>query len=174
MPNYKQVAEELKTLVGKLGVSKKELQDIVDRGAAAPSFEKKLEEVDKALARVRELSSTTLTDVEKQRKMVQMESDMELLSIIIDTSPVYEERLKAQREKARISAALGTYKAQGVLRIEDLLDEDENEIRVILAEAAKDIAARQNLQRVLKGVEVLLRVTVFSATMTSKLALAAA
>ncbi|MDY7232762.1 hypothetical protein [Hyalangium rubrum] len=175
MADYKAVATELKGLVQKLGVSKKELQDIHDRGEAGTRAEERVKEVEAALLAVQDIvRKTELTEAERQRKIAQLEADLELLEIINSTSPDFQERLSAQRHITRCLAVLGTYKAASVLRIEQLLDDNKDELKTILAEAAKDIAARQNLQRVLKGVEVLLRATAFTAALTSKLAIAAA
>jgi hypothetical protein len=174
MADYKAAATELKGVVQTLGVTKKELQDIADKGEAGQRAEDKVKAVEAALNVVRDIArKTEITEVERQRKIAQLEADLELLEIINSTSPDMQERLKAQRDISRCAAALGAYKAATVLRVEELLDDNKEELKMILAEAAKDIAARQNLQRVLKGVEVLLRAAVFTAALMSKLAIAA-
>ncbi|HKC93748.1 MAG TPA: hypothetical protein VKB81_06975 [Nitrospira sp.] len=48
------------------------------------------------------------------------------------------------------------------------------DFRTLLKEADRDIKARQNLQRVLKGIEVVLSVGAFGAALAAKLAVAAA
>jgi vacuolar-type H+-ATPase subunit I/STV1 len=175
MPDYKAAANELKGLVQTLGVTKKELQDIATRGEAGQRADEKLKAVETALNTVREIAQKTeITEVERLRKIAQLESDLELLEIINSTSSDAQERLKAQRDISRCAAALGVYKAASVLRVEQLLDDNKEELKAILTEAAKDIQARQNLQRVLKGVEVLLRATAFTAALLSKLAIAGA
>jgi chromosome segregation ATPase len=171
MPDYKATAAELEKLVQTLDVSKKELQDIATRGETGKRTDEKLKAVEEALTQVREIvRKTELTGAERQRKIAQLESELELLETINSTSPDSQERLKAQRDISRCSAALGAYKVASVLRVEELLDENRDELKAILAEAARDIAARQNLQRVLKGVEVVLRTTVFTAALMKELA----
>jgi hypothetical protein len=173
MPDYKKIAEELKALVEKLGVSQKDLQNLTDRGGPANQIEQKLKEVDTALASLQAVTSQTqLSETERKRKIAQMEADIDLLRITNANSPDFQERLDAQRELIRLTTALGTYKTADVLRIEDLLDDSQDEIKLILAEAAKDIAARQNFARVMNGIGLVLRVAVFSAALTSKLAIA--
>ncbi|HLL03579.1 MAG TPA: hypothetical protein VK539_23545 [Myxococcaceae bacterium] len=173
MADYKAAATELEGLVKSLGITKKELQDIASRGEAGQRADDKMKAVETALATVRELArKTELTGKERQRRISELESELELLETITSTSPDSQERLKAQRDIARVSAALGAYKAANVLRVEQLLDENKDELKAILAEAARDIESRQNLQRVLKGVEGLVRVTVFTAALMTELAIA--
>ncbi len=174
MADYKAMAVELKGLVQKLGITKKELQDLVDRGGSAQKIDEKVKEIEAALARVAAITSQTqLTEAERQRKMAELEFDLEQLQIISISDPDFQERIRAQKEISYLTAVLTAYRAQGVLRIEQLLDDTQTELKTVLAEAAKDIAARQNLQRVMKGAEVVLRATVFTATLVSKLAIAA-
>lgn len=171
MADYKAAATELEGLAKALGVTKQELQDIAARGEAGPRAEDKVKAVEAALTAVREITRRTeLSGVERQQRISQLESELELLETIKSTSTDSQERLKAQRDIARSSAALGAYKAANVLRIEQLLDENKEALQAILAEAAKDLEARQNLQRVLKGVEALMRVTVFTAALMTELA----
>lgn len=175
MADYKAAATELEGLVKSLGITKKELEDIASRGEAGQRADDKVKALETALATVRELArKTELTGTERQRKISQLESELELLELIKSTSPDSQERLKAQRDIARCAAALGAYKAANVLRVEQLLDENKDELKTILAEAARDIESRQNLQRVLKGVEGLVRVTVFTAALMTELAVGAA
>jgi chromosome segregation ATPase len=171
MADFKAAATELEGLAKVLGVTKQELQDIAARGEAGQRADDKVKAVEAALTKVRELArKTELSEVERQRKISELQSELELLETIKSTSPDPQERLKAQRDIARCSAALGAYKAANVLRIEQLLDENREELKAILAEAAKDLEARQNLQRVLKGVEALMRVTVFTAALMTEMA----
>jgi chromosome segregation ATPase len=171
MADYKAAATELEGLAKALGVTKKELQDIASRGEAGQRADDKVKAVEAALTAVREITRRTeLSELERQRRISQLEADLDDLQIITSTNPDPEERRRAQRDIARCSATLGAYKAANILRIEQLLDENREELKAILAEAAKDIEARQNLQRVLKGVEALMRVTVFTAALVTELA----
>jgi hypothetical protein len=174
MADYKAMAVELKALVQKVGITKQELQDLVDKGGSAQKAEEKVKEIEAALGRLKTLTSQTeITEVERKRKMAEIEFDLEQLQVISVSDPDFQERIRAQKEIAYLTAVLTAYQAQGVLRIEQLLDGTQTELKVVLAEAAKDIAARQNLQRVMKGAEVVLRAAVFTATLVSKLAIAA-
>ena len=171
MADYKAAAAELEGLAKALGVTKKELQDIASRGEAGQRADDKVKAVEAALTTVRELvRKTEVTEAERQRRISLLQSELELLETINSTSHDPQERLTAQRDIARCAAALGAYKAANVLCIEHLLDENKEELKAILAEAAKDIQARQNLQRVLKGVEALMRATVFTAALVTDLA----
>jgi hypothetical protein len=175
MADYKAMAVELKGLVQKLGTSKKDLQDLVDKGGAFQKAEEKVKEIEAALSRLTAITSQTeITDAERKRKMAEIEFDLEQLQIISASDPDFHERIRAQKEISYLTAVHAAYQAQGVLRIEHLLDDTQTELKTVLAEAAKDIAARQNLQRVMKGAEVVLRATVFTATLVSKLAIASA
>jgi 5'-3' exonuclease len=174
MADYKAMAVELKSLVQKVGASKKELQDEMDRGGSPQKAEEKVKEIEAALSRLKAITSQTeLSDAERKRKMAEIEFDLEQLKIISVSDPDFQERIRAQKEISYLTAVHAAYQAQGVLRIEQLLDDTQTELKIVLAEAAKDIAARQNLQRVMKGAEVVLRATVFTATLVSKLAIAA-
>jgi chromosome segregation ATPase len=171
MADYKAAAAELEGLAKALGVTKQELQDIAARGEAGQRADDKMKAVETALTAVREIArKTEISEKERQQRISELESDLDLLQTITSTSPDPQERLKAQRDIARCTAALGAYKAANILRIEQLLDENKDELKAVLAEAAKDIESRQNLQRVLKGVETLMRVTAFTAALVAKLA----
>ena len=56
------------------------------------------------------------------------------------------------------------------MRFGDLLDVDGDNVRQLIEDANRDIEARQNLGRVLKGVEVALRVAGFGAAAAAKVA----
>ena len=174
MADYKAMAVELKALVQKVGITKQELQDLVDKGGSAQKADEKVKEIEAALGRLKAITSQTeITEVERKRKMAEIEFDLEQLQVISVSDPGFQERIRAQKEIAYLTAVLTAYQAQGVLRIEQLLDATQTELKTVLTEAAKDIAARQNLQRVMKGAEVVLRAAVFTGTLVSKLAIAA-
>jgi hypothetical protein len=174
MADYKAMAVELKALVQKVGITKQELQDLMDKGGSAQKTEEKVKEIEAALGRLQTITSQTeITEAERKRKMAEIEFDLEQLQVISISDPDFQERIRAQKEIAYLTAVLTAYQAQGVLRIEQLLDDTQTELKTVLAEAARDIAARQNLQRVMKGAEVVLRAAVFTGTLVSKLAIAA-
>lgn len=173
MTDYKTMAAELTELVQKVGISKKELQDLLDQGGSAQKSEEKVKEIEAALARLKAITSQTeITEKERERKMAELEGKLQQLEIVGITDPDFQKRIMAQREISYLTSVHTAYAAQGVLRIEHLLDDGQTEIKLVLAEAAKDIAARQNLQRVMKGAEVVLRAAVFTATLVRKLAIA--
>jgi hypothetical protein len=174
MPNYSALANELKATAGQLGASKQELQNIVDRGGDARRTNELLDGASQLGSKLQGLmANNQVTEQERQRKIAQLESDIELLRMIDSTSPDFDERMRSEREISRLSARLGTYKTKDALKFEDLLDEDGDEVKVVLTAALNDVAARQNLQRALQALEMLVRVAVFGATTAAKLAIAA-
>jgi hypothetical protein len=84
----------------------------------------------------------------------------------------FEERMRLNRKLSRLSATLGTWEVMDVFHFETLLDPEGQDFKTLLEEADKDIKARQNLQRVLKGVEVVFRVGAFGASLAAKMAAA--
>jgi hypothetical protein len=119
------------------------------------------------------LASAPLTDEERKRKVAALQSEIDLLKVIDATDPDIQHRLQAERDIARLTARLGVYQSEEALKFDDLLDNDGNVLETLVAEAAKDVAARQNLARVLTGIEVALRAAAFGATLAAKLAIAA-
>lgn len=173
MPDYKAMAGDLKNLVQQVGISKKELQDLLDQGGSAQKIEEKVKEIEAALNKLKAVTAQTeITEKERERKMAEIEGKLQHLENVSVSDPDFRERIRAQREISYLTSVLTSYRVQGVLRIEHLLDESQTELKTVLAEAAKDIAARQNLQRVMKGAELVLRATIFTSTLVSKLAIA--
>jgi hypothetical protein len=169
--DYRALASDLTSLIGKLGVSKSEIKTVVDSGSNPGAA---TNAVTVALEAVKKLSEAIahaeVTPAERDRKIKELQSEVELLRIILATEHDLEARIIAQREIGRLSARLGVYMSQNALRFDDLIDHDKNEIGLFLEEARRDVAARENLRRVLKGVEVALRIGAFSATLAAKLA----
>jgi hypothetical protein len=175
MPDYKAMAGELESLVQQVGISKKELQDLLDQGGSAQKIEEAIKAIEAALNKLKTVTSQTeITDKERERKMKEIEGKLRHLEDVSVSDPDFRERIRAQREISYLTSVLTNYRVQGMLRIEHLLDESQTDLKTVLAEAAKDIAARQNLQRVMKGAEVVLRATIFTATLVAKLAIAGA
>jgi hypothetical protein len=173
--NYKAIGDELKGLVTQLGVKKDELQSISDGGKSGPKMKSV---IDQTMALLEDLKKkvrdATLTDVEQRRKVEELQSRIDLLRIIDATSGDFEERMKAEREISRLTSLMGVYQSATALRFDQLLGDDAMELRVLLEQAGREIEARNDLARVLKGVEVALRAGAFAATLASKLAIAAA
>ncbi len=72
----------------------------------------------------------------------------------------------------RLSSA--GYQSETALRFDQLLGDDALQIATLLEQAGKEIAARANFARVLKGVELGPRAGAFVATLAAKLSIAAA
>jgi hypothetical protein len=98
--------DQIKKLVDDLGVTKDELQTIFDGGAAGAAAEKKkkkaMDSVDKLVAALRKVvASTPISDVERDRKIADLEGEIESLKIIVSLSPDFQERMTARDEIAR-------------------------------------------------------------------------
>jgi len=175
VPDFQKIATDFQKIVSGLGVKKQELQEIADKGGTAKSVNDALDAVDSLFKNLDdEVSTTAVTEEERQRKIEQLKADISVKRLIDATDPDFNNRVQAERDLARLTAQLGVYQAQGVLNFGDLLNEDETTLKEALTQAAKDIQARKNLARVLKGIEVGLRVAGFSAGLASKLAVTAA
>jgi hypothetical protein len=172
--NFKDLAGELKGVVEDLGVKKEELQAIADSGGSNQKVKATIDSVMKLLEAIKKRTAeTTITPVEQKRKTEELQSRIELLRIIDATSPSFEERMRAEREISRLTSLIGVYQSATALHFDQLLGDDAMDLRVLLEQAGREISARNDLARVLKGVEVALRVGAFAATLASKLAIAA-
>ena len=175
MPDFKEVAAEFQKIVAALGVKKQEIQEVIDRGADDKRVSDALDAVDKLFKDLDDkVTTTAVTEEERKRKIEQLKADMSVLQLIDATDPDFDRRIQAERDLARLTAQLGVYQAQAVLKFGDLLNEDATTLKAALVEAAKDIRARKNLARVLKGIEIGLRVAAFSGGLAGKLAVTAA
>ena len=169
--NYVQMAKDFKVLVGQLGIKKAELEALRERPAGAPQVEEAARKLEGLTAQVQTLlAQAQVPDDERARKLKELDAELDLLDILAATNPDPAARVVAQREIARLTARRGVYQAQAALRFEHLLDTEKIELKELLLEAQKDIRERQNLARVLKATEVVLRIAVFSATLAAKLA----
>ncbi len=175
MADFAMLSEELKKLIGAIGVEKEELEGILGGGG---DLEKKgkildaLEEASKALADL--MAENEITPAEKKRKLAELISEIELTEMSLAVESDFDARMTLKRKLARLKATEGTWKAREAFRFQDLIDQDGNELRELLEEANRDIGSRQNLQRVLKGVEVVLRVGAFGTALAAKMAASAA
>ena len=173
MSDYRALAERMNGLVTDLGTGRQQLQELASQASPPEQTNPIFDYFSRVAAHIQEvLANSVLTEQERQRKMAQLRSDIELLRIIDNTSPDHNERLQAEREISRLSARLGVFQAQGVLRFSELLDETGAEVAAVLAQAQQDLATRQTLQQVLLAVESLIRVAAFGATLATKLAIA--
>jgi hypothetical protein len=172
LSDYSAAASDLGGLVDQLGVKKDDLQRIIAKGGTDTNA------VLAALAALTgqvqaRTAALTTTDVERQRKVAELQSQIQVLQLIDASSPDFDERMDAEREISRLTAILGTFQAVTTLRFDQLLTDDAHQLGDVLTQAAKDIAAQQDLTRVLKGAEVVLRAAAFAATVAAKLALPA-
>ena len=175
MPDFQNLAKKFKDLIKDLGIQKEELEAIVASGETDTKRTQVLVKLEAATKKVRKLlSQNTISKEEQERKIKSLESRIEIQQLMIGTEPDLSVRLKEERELSRLKARLGVWKAQEVFHFEELIDESGEELGELMREAEKDVRSRKNLQRVLKGVEVALRVTAFGAALSAKMAAAAA
>jgi hypothetical protein len=175
MADYQAIADELKDLVNRLGKKKAEIQQLFDRGGDSPVVQAAIEDANTLVARLKDRAAQTpITEQERQRKMAGLQARIDELTIIDASSPDFDRRMDAEREMSRLTAELGVFESQKVMQFDQLLGEDDMRIATLLRQAQMEIAARQDLARVLKGVEVALRAGSFVATLASKLAIARA
>ena len=166
--------KKFKDVVKAIGIQKEELDGILASGGTAAKKKSALDKLAAASKKLGKLmAETQVSEAERQRKISELELNIEIDEILLATETDFGERMRVRRRLTRRKASLGTLKAPEVFRFDQLLDADGNELAELLEEADRDIRSRQNLQRVLKGVEVLLRVGVFGAALTAKMATAA-
>lgn len=173
MPDFPKIAAEFQKIVAALGVKKQEIQEVLDKGGDDKRVSDALDAVDSLFKDIDDKITTTAEE-ERKRKIAQLKSDISVRQLIDATDPDFDHRIQAERDLARLTAQLGVYQAQTVLNFGDLLNEDETTLKAALAQAAKDIQARKNLARVLKGIEIGLRVAAFGGGLAGKLAVTAA
>jgi hypothetical protein len=175
VPDFQKIAAEFQKIVTALGVKKQEIQEVLDKGGDDKRVSDALDAVDNLFKDIDDkITTTAVTEEERKRKITQLKSDISVLRLIDATDPDFDRRIQAERDLARLTAQLGVYEAQTVLNFGDLLNEDETTLKAALAQAAKDIQARKNLARVLKGIEIGLRVAAFSGGLAGKLGVTAA
>jgi vacuolar-type H+-ATPase subunit I/STV1 len=173
--DFAALAKELNQVVGQIGVKKVEIQQVKDGGGDSQAARAAIEAVTQFVAKLQERAAeTTITKEEQQRKLEELQGRIRMLQIIDATSDDLEERLEAEREISRLSSLVGVYQSETALRFDQLLGEDALQLVALIEQAKKEIAARANLGRVLKGVELVLRAGAFMATLAAKLAIAAA
>ncbi len=173
--DYAALAKELKELVDQLGIKKAEIQQVVDGSGNTQKVQAAIDAVNQLVQHLRaHAAATPITQEEQQRKLEELRSRIDMLRIIDATSPDLEERLEAEREISRLTSLVGAYQSETALRFDQLLGDDALQIATLLEQAGKEIAARANLARVLKGVELGLRAGAFVATLAAKLSIAAA
>ena len=169
------IGKKFKNVVKAIGIQKEEIDGILSGGGSAAKKKSALDKLVAASKKLKKLmADTQITAEERGRKIAELEADIEVDNILLATETDFQERIRVRRRLTRRQASLGTLKASDVFHFDQLIDDDGNSFAELLEEADRDIQSRQNLQRVLKGVEVSLRVGVFGAALTAKMAAAAA
>jgi hypothetical protein len=175
MMGFVELGQNFKDLIKSIGIQKQEIESIVSGGSATAAKQKAiLDKLDTTMKNVQMLmANTEVTEQERKRRIAELESEISKIDLFKDFEPDLAERMRLNRELNRLNAKLGTWQAMDVFHFETLLDpESQEDFKTLLEEADKDIKARQNLQRVLKGVEIVLRVAAFGAALAAKLAVA--
>jgi hypothetical protein len=174
--DFEKLAQNLKDLLKAIGVRKEEITGIVAGGSVTPARQKSiLTQLDDSMSSLRELmAKTEITDQERKRRIAELRAEIERIQLLRAFESDFEERMRLNRKLSRLSATAGAWEAMDVFHFETLLDHEGQDFKTLLEEADRDIKARQNLQRVLKGIEVALRVGAFGAALAAKLAAAAA
>lgn len=172
MADFMALSQKFKDLIKSIGVQKEEIENII-AGGSASSDEKEaiLDKLDAAMKALRNLmAANEISEEERKRRIAALKADIERTELLKDFEADFEKRMRLSRKLTRLHATLGTWQALNVFHFETLLDFEGQDFKTLLEEADKDIKARRNLQRVLKGVEVALRVGAFGAALTAKMA----
>lgn len=171
--DFKKLSTDLTDILQKLSISKEEIETIVVTGDDGNKQNKALDAVALLTDKTKELlKNSAIPDDEKKRKRAALESRIQQLKLLQATEKDFEKRIEAERELTRLVAEVGVFDSQDIFHFEDLIDAEGEKLTVLLREAERDISARKDLRRVLKGVEVVMRVVSFSASLAAKIAVA--
>lgn len=175
MVDFAKLSQNFKDLIKSIGIEKEELENILEgRSATATKKNSILSKLDTAMKKLRKLmGDSEITEEERKRRISGLQSEIEEIELLKDFEQDFEERMRLNRKLSRLNATLGTWKTMEVFHFETLLDPQGQDFKTLLEEADKDIKARQNLRRVLKGTELALRVGAFGAALAARLATAA-
>ncbi len=173
--SFQEDSNQFKELIKSIGSQREVIENIIASGPVSPAKQKAIfEKLDTAMEKLGDLmEKTELPAQEKARRVAELKAEIERIEIIRDFESDFEERMRLGRQLSRLNATLGTWEAMDVFHFETLLDHEGQDFKTLLEEADRDIKARQNLQRVLKGIEVALSVGAFGAALSAKLAVAA-
>ena len=172
--DYGKLANDIKGIVDNLGVKRGEVQQLFGSDGKNAKVKAALDEVDRLTNALHKATANPITNEERQRKLADLDAKIKLVEITRATDPDFTERIEAEHELTVLNAVKGTYLEADVLQFGDLIDEDNHSLQTLLTEAQTEIVARQELQRVLKGIEIVLRVGTFAGAVAAKLAIAAA
>lgn len=164
--------EQFEGLMTAIGTQRELIQNVVFGGPISSTKQKAaLKALDEAIEELRDLMQrTAIPDLEKSRRIAQLRSEIKRLELQLDFESDFDKRMEFRRKLSRLQATLGTWESMDVFNFESLLDANGQDFKTLLDEADKDIKARQNLRRVLKGIEVAFSVAAFGAALSAKLA----
>lgn len=173
--SFQESSVQFKNLIKSIGSQREVIENIIASGPVSSAKQKAIfEKLDTAMEKLGDLmKEIEIPAQEKKRRMAELEAEIERIEIIRDFETDFEERMRLIRKLSRLNATLGTWEAMDVFHFETILDPEGHDFKTLLEEADRDIKARQNLQRVLKGIEVALSVGAFGAALAAKLAVAA-
>ncbi len=174
---YTKLADDLRAAQKALNISKNELDEVLEAGesAAGPKATKALDALDKHRKKVAKLLENELTPEERQRRLAGIAERKKDYEAIIALDRSFTNRMAAKRALSRLAATEATLLTTDVFRFEDLIDKEEGEqLKSLVAEAVKDVEARHDLRRALKGLEIFLRVAAFATVVAGKIAVAVA
>ena len=167
----KKLAKDFKKIIKALGIKKEEIEDVIESGGKEDTTNKILDKLATLTKKTQKLlKEHQISESERKRKLAELEARIELLELMQGTEPDFEKRMEAERKLTRLVAQRGTMESLDIFHFENLLDPNGDELATLLKEADKDIKARKNLRRVLKGIEIVLRVAAFGASSAAKLA----
>lgn len=173
--SFKQDTQRFKELITTIGEQRQLIQNVVASGAVSPGKQKAaLDALDEAMTDLRDLmEATKIPEQERTRRIAELRAEIDRIELHKDFESDFDTRMSLVRKLSRLNATLGTWYSMNVFHFETLLDPQGQDFKTLLEEADKDIKARQNLQRVLKGIEVALSVGAFGAALAAKLAASA-
>jgi hypothetical protein len=170
--NFEKLAKDFRKIIKDLGIKKGEIEDVIEIGG------EKEETTEKILNKLASVTKNTqnllkkhqIPEFEKKRRLAELKDRIELLELIRGTEPDFDKRMEAERELTRRVSQRGVLESLDIFHFENLLDPNGDELATLLKEAEKDIKARKNLRRVLKGIEIVSRVAAFGASSAAKIA----
>jgi hypothetical protein len=172
--SFEEDNKQFKELMGAIGSQKEVIENLIaGRSVSSTKQKAALQALDTAMNNLRTLMrDTALPAQEKQRRIAGLQAEIDRIELLRDFESNFEERMRLVRKLSRLNATLGTWESTDVFHFETLLDPEGQDFKTLLEEADRDIKARQNLQRVLKGIGVALSVGAFGAALAAKLAVA--
>jgi hypothetical protein len=171
--DYGKLATDVKGIVDGLGIQRGDIQQLFGTDGQNPKVQAAMDEVDKLTKALQNAVTTEITEEERQRKLADLEAKIGLARITQATDPDVNDRIEAEHDLTVLLAVKATYLQANILRIGDLIDQDNHSLKSLLAQAQTEIGARQNLSRVLKGIQIVLQVGAFAGAVAAKLAIAA-